>query len=374
MNEESHLDKTTSLRESHLEIGAVFDDFFGWRMVRSYGNPSEEQGAVRQAAGIVDLSFCGAISVAGGEGATFLQGMVTNDVLGLEKGSGMRAAFLSGHGKIRALARIYSRGDGQYLIVTDPQTHGLILDFILPFNYAGDFLAADVSSEYKMLSVQGPASPQVMREVCFEPILEMEEHQWIQTLIAGHSVMVVRSDRIGQGGYDLLMPAESLGDVWDFVLLKGKFHGLTPFGVEALHNLGLEAAIPIHGIDLDDGNMMLESGLDDAISFTKGCYTGQEAVAMATYRGHVSKRLAFLKVEGDEVPPPGATLAKNGKRVGHITRAARSPAIGSIVALGMVKYGFFEPGTVLDVDCSGGSEKAVVSVSSFRSGGELKSV
>jgi folate-binding protein YgfZ len=101
----------------------------------------------------------------------------------------------------------------------------------------------------------------------------------------------------------------------------------------------------VYGIDVDETNMMLEAGLSDAVSFSKGCYTGQEAVAMATYRGHVSKRLSGLAVEGDIVPSHGDRIEKDGKDIGQITSSIRSQTLSRVIALGLVKYGFFDPGT-----------------------------
>ena len=133
-----------------------------------------------------------------------------------------------------------------------------------------------------------------MKEVCFEPVPQLNEYEWIETILAGQRVLVVRHSRTGEQGYDILVPAIGVKDVWDFLLLKGQFHSLAPFGLSALEVLRVEAGIPEYGTDIDENNMMLESGFEDAVSFTKGCYTGQEAVAMATYRGHISKKLSLI--------------------------------------------------------------------------------
>src|SRR4029077_5430818 len=114
------------------------------------------------------------------------------------------------------------------------------------------------------------------------------------------------------------VPANAVGDVWDFILMKGAFHSIVPFGLEALDSLRLEAGIPEYGKDIDETNMMLELGLEDAVSFTKGCYTGQEAVAMATYRGHVSKKLSGLVVFGDLAPGQGNVVIKEDKEIGTV--------------------------------------------------------
>src|SRR5436853_73759 len=145
----------------------------------------------------------------------------------------------------------------------------------------------------------------------------------------------------GESGYDLLIPDSGLKDIWDFILLKGAFHGLAPVGLDALNALRIEAGIPAYGIDVDESNMMLELGMADAVSFTKGCYTGQEAVAMATYRGHISKKLSGLLIEGDRIPIAGSKISKDGKEIGQVTSAIPSISIGGVIALAYIKYGFF---------------------------------
>src|SRR5262249_11930887 len=261
-----------------------------------YSAPVEEHNAVRTSGGLIDLSYFGAIKVWGGEAVQFLNGLVSSDVKSLAQGSGMRAAFLTGHGKVRALARVLNLGT-EFLVVTDPQTHEKVLKYILPFCYAGDFHVEDVSTQFRRLSVQGPKARLAMKEICFEPVPQLEEYAWFQTLIAGHQTLVVHCSHTGEEGFDLFLPETALPDVWDFVLLKGKFHSLVPVGLRALDTLRIEAAQPVYGIDVDEANMLLELGLPDVVSFNKGCYTGQEAVAMATYRGHVSKRLSGLSVK-----------------------------------------------------------------------------
>jgi folate-binding protein YgfZ len=170
----------------------------------------------------------------------------------------------------------------------------------------------------------------------------------------------LRANHTGEAGFDILVPDAGLKDVWDFALLKGAFHSIIPVGLRALESLRIEAGIPVYGVDVDDSNMMLELGLSDAVSFTKGCYTGQEAVAMATYRGHVSKRLSGLVLPDETLPEPGDKVIKDGKEVGQITSVLKSPSLGLMIALAYIKYGFFDPETDLEVQHKDGGLKAAV--------------
>jgi folate-binding protein YgfZ len=364
--------KSSPLLERHRNLGAHFDLLDGRTVVLSYGTASDEYSQAGNQVGLTDLSHNGIIAVSGGEAERFLNGLVTNDVKALSKGSGMRAAFLTGHGKVRALCRILDLGDS-YLIINDPQTHDKVYKYVFPFSYAGDFKVEDVTDQYGILSIQGPKSLLVMKEVCFEPVTAMDEHQWREAVIAGHNVTVIKATHSPESGYDILVPVEGVVDVWDFVLLKGGFHGIKPFGLEVLDILRVEAGIPLYGIDVDESNMMLETGLSDAVSFTKGCYTGQEAVAMATYRGHVSKKLSGLLIEGEIVPSRGDRLVSQDRDVGSVTSAIRSASLGRVIAMAYVKYGFFSPGSGVEVRSQQGLAKGVICELPFRTKAQAKS-
>ena len=342
------VEKATPLYEKQKSLRAGFGSLWGWTVAESFSDPRQEHDSVRSAVGLIDLSSRGAIRIGGKEGPQFLNGLVTNDVKTLESGKGIRAAFLTGHGKVKGLCTILGTG-GEFLLITDPSTHDKIYKAIFPFSYAGDFKVEDVSVSYRCLSVQGPNALAVMKEVCFEPIPSLALNDWVETTIAGQRVMVVRSSHTGEDGFDLFAAESGLGDLWDFLLLKGGFHSIQPVGSLAVDSLRIEAGIPVYGIDIDESNMMLETGLLEAVSYTKGCYTGQEAVAMATYRGHVSKKLSGLVVAGEAVPSPGDKIVKDGKEIGYITSALRSDSLGAVIALGYVKYGFFEVGSGVEI-------------------------
>ena len=347
------------LYSAQEEMNARFVQAHGWEMAQSYADPRYESRQVREAVGLIDLSHHGAIKIGGKEAVQFLNGLVTNDVKRLDKGKGLRAAFLTGHGKVKALCRILGLGD-EYLIINDPQTHEKIFKYVFPFSYAGDFKVEDVSDQYRLLSVQGPKSLLVMKEVCFEPAHSLEDNEWIENIIAGQHVLIARNSHTGEIGFDVFIPASGLRDVWEFILMKGSFHSIAPFGLEALNILRIEAGIPAYGVDIDESNMMLETGLSDAVSFTKGCYTGQEAVAMATYRGHVSKKLSGLVMLEDKIPSPGDTISKDGKEIGQITSALKSDILGEIIALAYVKYGYFDQGNIVQVKSEYSTQTAKV--------------
>src|SRR5437867_4008281 len=141
-NKENH--KRSSLHEAQKKLGATFDVIDGWEIARSYSDPLIEHEAVRREAGLIDLSYCGALKISGTEAPQFLNGLVTNNARDLMNGKGMRAAFLTGHGKVKGFCRVF-KVEQFYLVINDAQTHEAILDYVTPFSYAGDFKVEEVS-------------------------------------------------------------------------------------------------------------------------------------------------------------------------------------------------------------------------------------
>ncbi|HMG37249.1 MAG TPA: aminomethyltransferase family protein [Blastocatellia bacterium] len=341
--------KRTPLHEVQQAAGATFGEWLGWEMPAVFSDVRAEHSAVRSDAGLIDLSYCGVIGIGGSEAPQFLNGLITNDAKTVGRANGVLAGFLTEHGKVKALCAMLGLGDG-YLIVNEPQTHEKVFNYVFPFSYAGDFKVEDVSARHRILSVQGPKARNVLKEACFEPLPDLAELHWTSSTIAGQQVIVVRRSRTGEDGYDLLIPEGVLRDVWEFILLKGGFHSIRAVGHEAFEVLRIEAGQLVYGADVDENNMMLETGLSEAVSFTKGCYKGQEAVAMATYRGHVSKSISGLTLESDVLPRHGDRVLSDGKPIGHVTSSTRSYSLGRTIALAYLKYGAFDVGTEVEID------------------------
>jgi folate-binding protein YgfZ len=177
--------------------------------------------------------------------------------------------------------------------------------------------------------------------------------QHIEASLAGTTVRILRADDTGADGYNILTPRDATESVWQKLLQSGDRLGLQPVGFAALNMLRVEAGIPWYGIDMDEERIALEVGLDHALSFTKGCYVGQEVVERASSRGRVNRKLSGLLLEGDTAPHAGDKLFHDSQEVGWITSAVLSPRLGRPVALGYVRREHLEPGTRLRVDRSG---------------------
>jgi folate-binding protein YgfZ len=338
----------------HRSLGAEMSERDGWIIPASYSGFDSEYAAVRDCgAGLIDLSARGRLEVSGSEAPAFLNGLITNDVKGLQDGSWMTAAFPNVQGRLLAAVRVLRVGDS-YLFDMEPATTAKVLQTLSRFVLAGDFRVADRTAELVSLSVQGKDAAHVVTGVLGAPIAALERNRVAVVEWQGVEVRVIRETHTAEDGFDLFVPVAAGAAIWEALNAAGA----TPVGENALNVLRIEAGIPLYGVDMDDSNVVLETGLDDAVSFTKGCYIGQEIIARIHWRGHVAKKISGLILEEGTVDRDGKLHAEDGKDAGRITSVTVSPRLGKTIALGLVKYSYLPPETLLRV-VSGDSEATV---------------
>jgi folate-binding protein YgfZ len=272
-------------------------------------------------AGFIDLSAARSrIRVTGSEAAMFLNGLLTNDINNAVADRWLPAVFPTVQGRLIGAVRI-ARLDAGFLIDTEAASHDAVLKTISRFTLAGDFKVADLSSEIALLAVQGKRASEV-----------------IQSL--PETVTVIPATHTGEHGFDLLFAEQERESLIDRLIARGA----QAVSEETFETLRIEAGIPRYGHDMDESNVVLEANLDDAISYTKGCYVGQEIIIRIKHRGHVAKKLTGVTF--DQPVESGAAInSPDGKEIGRITSATYSPKLASPIALGYVRYEYLAPGT-----------------------------
>ncbi|HEV7891485.1 MAG TPA: hypothetical protein VGP08_12650, partial [Pyrinomonadaceae bacterium] len=302
--------------ESRAQDGCV--------VVATYGDARAEYEAVRGGgAGVFDLSSRGRVEVSGGEAVQFLNGMLTNDVAKLEDGAWMHAAFPNPQGRLLASVRVLRRG-GSFLFDTESATYERVLKYLERYTLAGDFRVRDLTGETAMLTVQGARALEIVRAALGEETLSVERGRVSTVRFKDADVTLLRATHTAEDGVDLLVGAADAQKLWD--ALTGA--GAIPAGFDALEVLRVEAGLPRYGVDSSESNVVLEVVDEaEAVSYTKGCYTGQEIIARIHWRGHVAKRLAGIIFDCDAEPPADLSVRSSagGREVGRITSTAFSP-------------------------------------------------
>lgn len=266
-------------------------------------------------AGLIDLSALrGRIQVSGSEAVMFLNGLITNDIKNATETSWLPAVFPTVQGRLIGAVRIL-RDDNGFLIDTETASHDAVLKAISRFTLAGDFKVSDVTSEIALLTVQGRRAGEVIKNT---------------------DLRVIPATHTAEVGFDVLTTAP----VTEQLVAAGA-QLVSP---ETFEILRIEAGIARHGQDMDETNVVLETNLDDAISYTKGCYLGQEIIVRIKHRGHVAKKLTGLTFEA-QVQPQAVISSEDGKEIGRVTSATYSPTLERHIALGYVRYEHLAPGT-----------------------------
>ncbi|HEU4993296.1 MAG TPA: hypothetical protein VFT29_00670 [Gemmatimonadaceae bacterium] len=309
----------------------------GQPVVLAYSSVSAEYDALRRRAVLVNRSHRARMRFTGSKAAEVLTGLVTNDVAALTPGQGQYAAALSAKGKVVADLRILALEEG-FLTDTSPRAREGWVTVVR--KYVNPRLAryTDESSSLLDLGIFGVQARYVVEQVTgigHSALAILAPYAHVTVTRNGVPIVIVRSPELELEGYDLFVPAEHFQDVWDAAVAARA----TPAGLTAWEIARVEAGRPEWGIDMDDATIPQEVNLEElgAISYTKGCYTGQEVVARVHFRGHVNRQLRGLRASGTHAPPRRAALFDaTNKAVGDVRSSVSSPRLGGI-ALGMVR-------------------------------------
>jgi folate-binding protein YgfZ len=310
-----------------------------------------DYAAARHAAGLVDRSDRGRIAVSGADRASYLQGLLTNDIAALKAGEGCYAAYLTPQGRMISDVSVYELGD-LILLSIGRDVKDAILARLDQFVFSEDVRLGDVSDTFAGIAIVGPmAAPMaesVLTGVGAGALASLPEHGNLRAGFSGGAVIALRVTDTGESGYELLadrVHASALASAL-------RDQGAVDVGEQTSDALRIEAGVPKFHRDMDEETIPLEAGIESrAISLTKGCYVGQEVIIRVLHRGHgrVARKLVGLTLVGPEVPDRMAVVQAAARDVGHVTSSAWSPALSCPVALGYVQREFVRPGTSVTV-------------------------
>ncbi len=303
-----------------------------------------QYAAVRDGgAGLIDLSARGRILVSGADAQMFLNGLITNDMKTLAPNTWMPAAFINVQGRLIAASRVLHRDDG-YLIDTEAETREAVLKLLDRFTLAGDFRVTDVTDETTQLSVQGRAAANCIRETFGARASEIERRAVLRR--SDSETWIIRATHTAEDGYDIFVDREES----EGIRRKLTTVGVVPIDSDTQETLRIEAGIPCFGIDMDDTTLLPETNLEDEISYSKGCYVGQEIVVRIKHRGHVAKKLTgIVFVSEHQVTKDAKIFSLDDQEIGRVTSSTFSPRLNKSIALAYVKYDYLKPETQVRV-------------------------
>jgi aminomethyltransferase len=363
--------KRTPLFEAHQRLGGKLIEFGGWEMPVQYTSITDEHLAVRNAAGIFDISHMGEVTVSGAGAAEFLNRVLTNDIRKLTPGLGQYTLMCNERGGVIDDLYAYCLSAGIYFLVInasriEPDVAWLQAQAA---KFAGDLHLTDASHNYAAVAAQGPrvkefindcipgASVSAMRVNC---ATELKKNQIGGFQLQQGGVLVSRTGYTGEDGFEIVGSDEAIQQIWNNALEVGRSFGLKPCGLGARDTLRTEMCYPLYGHELDDDTTPIEAGVGFFVSLDKGEFNGRSVLAEQKAVG-VQKKLIAFKMTGKSAPPrPQYPIWINDTKVGEVTSGTQSPSLGIGIGMGYVPPEFARPDTRIEIEIRSKRAPAVV--------------
>ena len=364
----------TPLFAAHHKLGARLIDFGGWEMPVQYTSIVDEHLAVRNAAGVFDISHMGEVIVSGPYARQFLNGLLTNDVGKLQLGRAQYTLMCNSRGGTVDDLYLYEIANETYLMIINASRIDADLAWmqsaLVEFPDRAGVSIENVSDSFGAVAVQGPKVVSFISDIFSgkgkfgaEVPTELAKNEIGAFSFCGEEVFVTRTGYTGEDGFEILAPAETIESIWNRVLDAGKAHGIKPCGLGARDTLRTEVCYPLYGHELDESTSPIEAGIGFFVSFDKGDFTGRSILFEQKATG-VSKGCIAFKMNGKSAPPrphyPIWSAGPDAKRIGDVVSGTQSPSLSCGIGLGYVPPQFNQPDTAIQIEIRGQLAPAIV--------------
>jgi folate-binding protein YgfZ len=338
----------TPLREEHEKAGAALGVYFDCLLPERFADPAAEYRLARESVALFDTNYHAFFDLHGPDRVRYLNAILTNNVRDLAAGQGNVSLLLNPQGHILAEIETYALAE-RLLAVSHAMVRERTYATLDKFIIMDDVTLEDATERSGSLALEGPQAAEILRSLCGIDLEAMEARAHREATVDSIPCRAVRRSFSGAVGAELIADRSQLAALWQALLEAARARGGGPIGYAALNALRLEAGIPWFGYDFDDKVIPHEAALETShISYTKGCYTGQEIVERVRSRGHVNRRRVGLQFSGGGVPRRGEKLLADGQEVGFVSSAAASPAAtGRAMGMGYVRSEHNAPGSRL---------------------------
>ncbi|RAK05443.1 aminomethyltransferase [Halanaerobium saccharolyticum] len=339
--------KKTPLNQIHKNLGAKMTDFGGWEMPVEYTGIIEEHQAVRNQAGLFDVSHMGEILVRGENAAKSLQKIITNDHQKLEVGKIIYTPICRPDGGIIDDLLVYCLQEDQYLMVVNAS------NIEKDFNWINDHLLAktkaeNLSNKYAMLALQGPESKKILTQLTDIDLNSLDYYRFRQAKAAGIEMIISRTGYTGELGYELYFEPEAAEKIWDRLMEAGSDFGLKACGLGARDTLRLEKTYPLYGNDIDETTNPYEAGLNWTVAVDKGDFIGREKL-IEIEKNCCQRKLSPFKITGRGMARHGYVVYAESKKIGEVTSGSYSPTLNESIGLAYLNKEYTEPGTEIEI-------------------------
>ena len=343
----------TPLRDRHVALNAKLIEFGGWLMPVQYAGIIEEHRAVRERAGLFDLSHMGELFVEGPDaGAALAYALVTNPP-SLAEGRAHYSMVCAPDGGIIDDLIVYRLGPERFLVVPNASNAQVVSDALA--ERLGGFKAVldDGSLATALVAVQGPRSVDILRPLTDVDVDALRYYAIAEGAVAGIPALVARTGYTGEDGFEVFVDTARAGELWDAMMASGSGHGLAPIGLGARDTLRLEAGMPLYGNELDLSTNPFEANLGRVVKLDKpDDFIGRAALEKVAREG-VARRLVGVVMRGRGIARHGYPVHAGERVTGSVTSGTQSPSLGEAIAMAYVATADAAPGTMLDVEIRG---------------------
>jgi folate-binding protein YgfZ len=338
------------LMDEHRAAGARLAEFDGCVLPESFSEFEREYRAAREIVALFDTNWHIILTLAGRDRVQYLHAIASNDIKSLPEGRGTLALLLNPQGHILAELEVYALPE-KMLVLSHAGLRERTIATLKKYVIGSQVRIEDVTDRMGSLAVEGPRAADVVEEACGVALGGLPELTIQDAIVEGRPCQLLRRSHFGHMGAELIARCEVLPALWRKLLAQVRANGGEAIGMAALNTLRLEAGVPWFPADFNDAVIPHEAALENThISFSKGCYTGQEIVERVRSRGHVNRKRVALKFSTALPPLPGGKLRVDGAEIGYVTSAAFSPAAGAAIGMGYVRREHFAPGSVVEFD------------------------
>jgi folate-binding protein YgfZ len=340
--------RSSPLAELHRTSGAQIGAWFGCSLPDHFGDWQAEYRYLRNSVGLLDKSYRSYLDFTGPDRVRYLNAILTNNIKDLRANHGTVSLFLNPQGHIQAEIETYALPDKlfclSFAMIREHLIEGLDKYIIMD-----DVTLTDRTDDFVTLALEGPEAAAIASTLANTDFVTLDELEFRDTTVSGIACRITRRSPQGSASAEFLVATSQAADLWRILEDAARKLGGGPVGYTALNAVRLEQGIPWFGYDFGEKQLPHEAGLQDShISYTKGCYTGQEIVERVRSRGQVNRTRVGLKLDAAPAESPAYTpLLSDGKELGYITRTAFSPKLNAPIAMGYVRREKSAPGSQL---------------------------
>ena len=343
----------TPLHVQHMALGARLIDFAGWLMPVQYTGIIEEHRAVRERAGLFDLSHMGELFVEGAHAGPALAFALTTDPPSLAVGRAHYSMICAADGGIIDDLIVYRLGAERFLVVANASNAQVVSDALAERLAGFKAVLDDRSLATALVAVQGPRSLEILRPLTDVDLDGLRYYAIAEGSVAGITALVARTGYTGEDGFEIFVDTDRAAELWDAMMTSGRDHGPAPIGLGARDTLRLEAGMPLYGNELDRSTNPFEANLGRVVKLDKpGDFVGRAALERVARDG-ATRRLVGLIVRGRGIARHGYPVHAGDRQTGVVTSGTQSPTLGQAIAMAYVSTGDAAPGTMLDVEIRG---------------------